>query len=56
MPSVDKAIIHPFDPLSLPEALLVAVSGLLVVFVMLTMLMVVIIVTSKVVAAIEGKK
>ena len=56
MPSVNKAIIHPFDPLSLPQALLVAVSGLLVVFVMLAMLMVVIIVTSKIVAAIEGKR
>ena len=56
MPSVDKAIINPFEPLSVGEALLVAASGLLVVFVMLAMLMAVIWVISKIVAAIEGKK
>ena len=56
MPSVDKAILNPFEPLSITEALLVAVCGLVVVFMMLAMLMVVIIVTSKIVAAIEGKK
>ena len=55
MPSVDKAIINPFEPLDVGEALLVAVSGLLVVFVMLAMLMAVILVISKIVAAIEGK-
>ena len=38
MPSVDKAIINPFEPLDVGEALLVAVSGLLIVFVMLAML------------------
>ena len=52
MPSVDKAIINPFEPLSIGEALLVAASGLLVVFVMLAMLMAVIWVISKIVAAI----
>ena len=56
MPSVDKAIINPFEPLTVGEALLVAASGLLVVFVMLAMLMAVIWVISKIVAAIEGKK
>ena len=56
MPSVEKAIINPFEPLSVGEALLVAASGLLVVFVMLAMLMAVIWVISKIVAAIEGKK
>ena len=55
MPSVDKAIINPFEPLGVGEALLVAVSGLLIVFVMLAMLMAVILVISKIVAAIEGK-
>ena len=55
MPSVDKAIINPFEPLDVGEALLVAVSGLLVVFVMLAMLMAVILVISKIVGAIEGK-
>ena len=44
MPSVDKAIINPFEPLDVGEALLVAVSGLLIVFVMLAMLMAVILV------------
>jgi len=56
MPSVEKAIINPFEPLSVGEALLVAASGLLVVFVMLAMLMAVIWVISKIVATIEGKK
>ena len=56
MPSVEKAIINPFEPLSVGEALLVATSGLLVVFVMLAMLMAVIWVISKIVAALEGKK
>ena len=56
MPSVEKAIINPFEPLSVGEALLVAASGLLVVFVMLAMLMAVIWVISKIVAALEGKK
>ena len=55
MPSVDNAIINPFEPLDVGEALLVAVSGLLVVFVMLAMLMAVILVISKIVGAIEGK-
>ena len=55
MPSVDKAIINPFEPLGVGESLLVAVSGLLIVFVMLAMLMAVILVISKIVAAIEGK-
>ena len=47
MPSVEKAIINPFEPLSVGEALLVAASGLLVVFVMLAMLMAVIWVISR---------
>ena len=56
MPSVDEAIINPFEPLDVGEALLVAVSGLLVVFVMLAMLMAVILVISKIVGAIEQGK
>ena len=55
MPSVEKAIINPFEPLSVGEALLVAASGLLVVFVMLAMLMAVIWVISKIVAALRGR-
>ena len=55
MPSVEKAILDPFAPLSVPEALLVAVCGLVVVFMMLAILALVIIVISKVVASIESK-
>ena len=54
MPSVEKAILDPFQPLTVPEALLVAVCGLLVVFLMLAMLMVVIYVISWVVNQIEA--
>ena len=48
MPSTDpnKYILHPFEPLTVPEALLTAVCGLLVVFMMLAILMAVIMVTS----------
>ena len=57
MPSTDpsKYILHPFEPLTVPEALLTAVCGLLVVFMMLAILMVVIMVISKVVAAIDAQ-
>ena len=56
MPSVDKAIINPFEPLGVGEALLVAVCGLVIVFVMLAMLMAWSSWSiSKIVAAIEGK-
>ncbi len=58
MPSTDpnKYILHPFEPLTIPEALLTAVCGLLVVFVMLAMLMVVIYVISWVVQKIEAQR
>ena len=58
MPSTDpnKYILHPFEPLTIPEALLTAVCGLLVVFVMLAMLMVVIYVISWVVQKIDSKR
>ena len=58
MPSTDpnKYILHPFEPLTVSEALLTAVCGLLVVFMMLAILMVVIMVISKVVAAIDSKR
>ena len=55
MPSVEKAILNPNTPLSVGDALMVAVCGLLVVFLMLAILAVVIIVISKVVGSIEGK-
>ena len=58
MPSTDpnKYILHPFEPLTIPEALLTAVCGLLVVFMMLAMLMVVIYVISWVVQQIDSKR
>ncbi len=58
MPSTDpnKYILHPLEPLTIPEALLTAFCGLLVVFMMLAMLMVVIYVISWVVQQIEGKR
>ena len=46
MPNADIAILNPFEPLSVPEALMVAVCGLLVVFLMLAILMLVIMVIS----------
>ena len=52
MPNADIAILNPFEPLSVPEALMVAVCGLLVVFLMLAILMLVIMVISKIVNAI----
>ena len=55
MPNPAKAILDPFAPLSVPEALLVALSGIVVVFLMLAMLMAVIYVISWVVGQIEGK-
>ena len=58
MPSTDpnKYILHPFEPLTIPEALLTAVCGLLVVFMMLAMLMVVIYIISWVVQQIDAKR
>ena len=56
MPNADIAILDPFKPLSVPEALMVAVCGMLVVFMMLAILALVIMVISKVVSTIEGAK
>ena len=58
MPSTDpsKYILHPHNALTVPQALLTAVCGLIVVFLMLAMLMVVIYVISWVVKQIEGKR
>ena len=55
MPSVEKAILNPNASLSVGDALMVAVCGLLVVFMMLAILAVVIMVISKVVGSMEGK-
>ena len=55
MPTLEKAILDPFSPLTVPEALMVAVCGMVVVFMMLAILALVIIVISKAVGSIEGK-
>ena len=55
MPDINKAILDPFTPLSVPEALMVAVCGIVVVFMMLAILALVIIIISKIVSSIEGK-
>ena len=44
MPDINKAILDPFTPLSVPEALMVAVCGIVVVFMMLAILALVIII------------
>ena len=56
MPSIEKAIIHPFNAMSMADTIKVAVSGLLVVFLVLAVLALIIVVMSKVVGAMEGKK
>ena len=38
MPSIEKAILHPHNALTVTEALLVAVCGMLVVFMMLAVI------------------
>ena len=55
MPSAEKAILDPFSELTIPEALLVAVCGMVVVFLMLVVLALVIIVISKLVNSVSGK-
>ena len=55
MPSAEKAILDPFSELTIPEALLVAVCGMVVVFLMLVVLALVIIVISKLVNTVGGK-
>ena len=55
MPSAEKAILDPFSELTIPEALLVAVCGMVVVFLMLVVLALVIMVISKLVNTVGGK-
>ena len=55
MPSAAKAILDPFSPLTVSEALLVAVCGMVVVFMMLAILALVIIIISKIVNSVESK-
>ncbi|MBO5339788.1 MAG: OadG family protein [Oscillospiraceae bacterium] len=56
MPSIEKAILDPFAPMSVGDALMVAVCGMVVVFIVLAVLALMIMVISKVVGFIEGKK
>lgn len=55
MPSIEKAILDPFAPMSVGDALMVAVCGVVVVFLVLAVLALMIMVISKVVGFIEGK-
>ena len=55
MPNAAKAILDPFAPMSVGEALMVAVCGMVVVFLVLAVLALMIVVISKVVGAIERK-
>ena len=56
MPSIEKAILDPFAPMSVGDALMVAVCGMVVVFIVLIAISLMIAVISKVVGFIEGKK
>ena len=56
MPNPDNAILDPFAPLSSTEAIMVAVCGIVVVFLMLAILALVIRINSKLVNLLEGKK
>ena len=56
MPNPDNAILDPFAPLSSTEAIMVAVCGIVVVFLMLAILALVIRINSKLVSLLEGKK
>ena len=55
MPNEAIAILNPFEPLSVGDALMVAVCGMVVVFIVLAALALMIMVISKVVGSIEGK-
>ena len=56
MPSIEKAILDPFAPMSVGDALMVAVCGMVVVFIVLAVLALMIMVISKVVGFIESKR
>ena len=55
MPSIEKAILDPFAPLSWGDAIMVAVCGMVVVFIVLVAIAVMMAYISKVVSAIERK-
>ena len=56
MPNENIAILNPFDAMSPTQAILVAVCGLVVVFLMLAILAFVIMINSKLVNLLESKK
>ena len=56
MPSAEKAILDPFASMSSTEAMMVAVCGLVIVFLMLAILAFVIMINSKLVALLESRK
>lgn len=55
MPSIEKAILDPFAPMSMGDALMVAVCGIVVVFIVLIAIALMMVYISKVVTAIERK-
>ena len=55
MPSIEKAILDPFAQMSWSDAIMVAVCGMVVVFIVLLAIAVMMIYISKVVSAIERK-
>ena len=56
MPSIEKAILDPFAPMSVGDALMVAVCGMVVVFIVLAALALMIMLISKVVGSFAGVK
>ena len=56
MPKAENAILDPFSAMAPTEAIMVAVCGLVVVFLMLAILALVIRINSKLVSLLEGRK
>ena len=56
MPKAENAILDPFSAMAPTEAIMVAVCGIVVVFLMLAILALVIRINSKLVSLLEGKK
>ena len=56
MPNAENAILDPFSAMAPTQAIMVAVCGLVVVFLMLAILALVIRINSKLVSLLEGKK
>ena len=56
MPKAENAILDPFSAMAPTQAIMVAVCGLVVVFLMLAILALVIRINSKLVSLLEGKK